>query len=261
MNDYPEVVEKIIDDYLQRLKLQLRRVPAREKEEFLREIQSHLYEAYQQEPGEDDIARAFAVLRKLGEPAEVVSDRLPGAMVGSGTKRNLPVYVIGGILIALFGAPLGFSAVAVLAGVLAALTGFVAAYYAAAGMMFLVSLVAMLLGLTRIYEPATWDRLIAAGFIQLNGPPARFFEVLSPGTQGFVFIVFAAAFAAAGLGMLWLGRYLFLGLRFLYGWTFDGVRKTAQTVRCMVRARSYRNVFNTSCSADSTAAGFSWGRK
>ena len=80
----------------------------------MREIQSHVYEAYQQMPGEDDVARIFAVLRNLGEPGEVVADRLPGAMVRSGTRRNLPLYVAGGILIALFGIPLGFGGFGVL---------------------------------------------------------------------------------------------------------------------------------------------------
>src|ERR1035441_2891775 len=87
MNNYPEVVAKIVSDYLERVKSQLRLVPAHEQGEFLREIESHLYEAYQQTPGEDDVARILAVLRKFGEPAEVVSDRLPGAMVRSGTRQ------------------------------------------------------------------------------------------------------------------------------------------------------------------------------
>src|SRR5260370_26673188 len=114
MNNYPVVVGKIADDYLQRVKSQLRPVPPREQEDFLREIQSHVYEAYQQTPGDDDVVRILVVLRKLGEPAEVVSDRLPAAMVRSGTKRSLPLYVVGGILIALFGIPLGFGGVGVL---------------------------------------------------------------------------------------------------------------------------------------------------
>src|ERR1017187_5083193 len=99
MNNYPEVVARIADDYLERVKSRLRQVPDRERIEFLREIESHLYEAYQQTPGEDDVARILVVLRNLGEPAEVVSDRLPGTMVRSGTKRNVPLFVVGGILI------------------------------------------------------------------------------------------------------------------------------------------------------------------
>src|SRR5712692_2732534 len=122
MNNYPVVVEKVADDYLERVKAQLRLVPAHEHEDFLREIRSHVYEAYQQTSGEDDVARILLVLRNLGEPAEVVSDRLPGAMIRSGTKRNLPLYVVGGILIALFGIPLGFGGVGVVVGLLFALS-------------------------------------------------------------------------------------------------------------------------------------------
>src|SRR5271167_172680 len=103
MSNYPDVVAKIVSDYLERVKSQLRLVPVREQSEFLREIESHVYEAYQQTPGEDDVARILAVLRNLGEPAQVVSDRLPGAMLRSGAKRKIPLYIIGGILIALFG--------------------------------------------------------------------------------------------------------------------------------------------------------------
>jgi uncharacterized membrane protein len=112
MNIYPEVVSKLADDYLQRVKLQLRQLPAPEQNEFLREIESHLYDAYQQMPGEDDVTRMLAVLRNFGEPIEVVQDRLPGAMLRSGTKRYLPLYIVGGILIALFGIPLGFGGMA-----------------------------------------------------------------------------------------------------------------------------------------------------
>jgi len=116
MNPYPEVVAKIAGDYMERVKSQLRLVSTQEQGDFLREIESHLYEAYQQMPGEDDVARILAVLRNFGEPAEVVSDRLPGALVRSGTKRNLPLYVAGGILIALFGLPLGSAGAGVLVG-------------------------------------------------------------------------------------------------------------------------------------------------
>ncbi len=138
MNEYPEAAAKIADDYLERVKLQLRLVPARERDEFLREIQSHIHEAYHRTPGEqtagdDDVARMLAVLRNFGEPAEVVSDRLPKAMVRSGTRRSLPLYILAGITIALFGIPLGCGGVGVLVGLLIALLGIIFAFYVVAG--------------------------------------------------------------------------------------------------------------------------------
>jgi uncharacterized membrane protein len=234
MNDYPEVVAKIANDYLERVKSQLRLVPAREQDEFLRELQSHLYEAYSQTAGADDVARILAVLRNLGEPAEVVADRLPKAMVRSGTRWNLPLYVLAGIAIALFGIPLGFGGVGVLVGLLIALLGVVFAYYVLAGGFLLAGAVFMSMGLIRVVLPELWDKLRMLGFIQINGP-AEFFNHLSPTGQAFFMFVFASAFLASGLGLLRLGKYLLRGLRFLLSLIFDGARRFAQTVRRKLR--------------------------
>jgi uncharacterized membrane protein len=234
MHDYPEVVAKIANDYLDRIKLQLGQVPAREQDEFLREIQSHLYEAYHQTPGPDDVARILEVLRNLGEPAEVVSERLPGAMVRSGAKRNLPLYILAGITIALFGVPLGFGGVGVLVGLLAALAGILVAYYAFTGSLLLVGAIFMSMGLIRVILPELWDKLMMLGVIQVNGP-AEFFNHLSPTGQAFFLLVFASVFIAAGLGLLRLGKYLLRGLRFLVSLIFDGARAFAQTVRRKLR--------------------------
>ncbi len=51
-------------------------------------------------------------------------------MVRSGAGRNLPLHILGGILIALFGIPLGFGGVAVLVGILATLAGMAVTYLA-----------------------------------------------------------------------------------------------------------------------------------
>ena len=231
MIDYPEAVAKIANDYLERVKSQLRLVPAREQDEFLKEIQSHIYEAYQQAAGEDDVAKILAVLRKLGEPSEVVSDRLPGAMVRSGTKRYLPLHLLSGILIGVFGIPLGVGCVAVLMGSLVTLAAIVAVFYGTMGVVFLTGVLFLVLGLTRIYEPSVWDKLVTNGFIHFDRPVADFLDQLPPGGQGLLLIVIAAVFVACGLGMLWVGRYLIRGLRFLFSLAFDRVRKSAQTVR------------------------------
>jgi uncharacterized membrane protein len=231
MNNYPEVVAKIANDYLERVRSHLRLVPAREQDDFLREIESHLYEAYQYTPGEDEVSRFLAVLRNLGEPAEVVFDRLPGAMVRSGAKRNQLLYVAGGILIALFGIPLGFGGVAVLMGLLAALAGIVAVYYAIAGTILLGGALFMLMGMTQIVLPQVWDKLLTLGFIRLDGPPVQFLDQFSAPDQGLIMVLFAGLLAVSGLGMLRLGRRLLRGLRFLFVLAFDWIRQLAQRVR------------------------------
>ena len=231
MSNYPEVVAKIANDYLERVKAQLPRVPAREQQEFLMEIQSHIYEAYQQTPGEDDVARIFVVLRNLGEPADVVADRLPGKMVRSGTTRSLPLYVVGGILVAMFGIPLGFGGVGVLVGLLGALAGLVIAYFATTGSILLVGALCTLLGLTRLFLPGAWDGLIAIGAVQINGPPAEFLDHLSAAEQGLLMLLGGCVLLAAGLGLLWVGKHLFRGMRFLFSLAFDWMRRLAQRAR------------------------------
>ena len=90
MNHYPDAVAQIAGDYVRRIKLQVAALPSADQQEFVREIESHIYEAYQQQaqPEPDPVAAILAVLRNLGEPAEVVSDRLPAAMVRSTRSKR-----------------------------------------------------------------------------------------------------------------------------------------------------------------------------
>jgi uncharacterized membrane protein len=234
MNSYSDTVGKIVESYMDRLKTRLRPVPASERDEFLQEIRSHIYESYLQAAGDaesDYVTRILGVLGKLGEPAEVVADRLSEAMMNSGSRRKLPLHIVAGVLIALFGIPLGFGGVAVLAGVLVALTGIVLSFYATMAVVFLTGTLLLVLGLTRIYEPAVWDRLLAYGVIQMDGPVAALFDQLTPLGQGVLMIVLAGVFVVCGLAMLWLGKYLTRGLRFLFILVFDWIRKLATRIR------------------------------
>jgi uncharacterized membrane protein len=236
MSNYPEVVTRIVDDYLARLKSQLQSLPNGEKQDFLLEIQSHIYEAFQQERGEDEVARILSVLRKLGEPGEVVAERLPATMISSGTQRHRPFQLLGGILLAIFGIPLGFAGAAVLMGMIAAVAGVVAGFYAVTGGVFLTGSVFMGLGLIRIYEPGFWDKLVSMGVIQMDGRLADLVDTFSPDTQGLIMLALACVFAAAGLGMLWLGKHLVRGLRLLLGLAPEGIRQIGQTIRRGFRA-------------------------
>lgn len=233
MSGYPQPVAAIANDYFERVKARLGAVPVREKDEFLREIESHVYEAYQQTPGEnDDVGRILAVLRNLGEPAEVVADRLPDTMLLSGSRRNLPLYIIGGLFVAFFGIPIGAGGLGVLVGLLGALAGLLAAYFAVTGSLLLVGALLMLLGLMRLAMPHLWDNLIAAGFIQM---PPVFLDRLSPADQGMVMLVIAGIIGIAGLGLLWVGKHLFRGMRFLFTLLVDWTSRAARSARRILR--------------------------
>lgn len=240
MNDYPEAVRKIVDDYMQRLKRQLRFLAASEQQDFLMEIQSHVYDAYQEAASEDDVERILNVLRRLGEPAEVVSDRLPTSMIRSGRTRSAPAYVIGGILLAVFGIPLGFGGAAVVVGMLAAFAGLLAGLYAAAFASILAAALWLALGLTRMYEPELWNRLLAAGVIQIDPQTASILEQLPTAVQASGMIMIACVFALMGAGLLWVAKRYFRCVSFLFSLVFDKVRSLSKRAQ---RTEAYRMAF------------------
>jgi len=119
MSHYPEGVEKIVQDYLQRVAIQLRRFPKFDQEEVLKELGSHIYESYCAGSDPDPVGRILDVLRKLGEPADVVAERLQESLLNVGKLKRVPLSVLGGIVVGMFGLPLGFAGVAILLGGLA----------------------------------------------------------------------------------------------------------------------------------------------
>src|SRR5882724_7623745 len=49
---------------------------------------------------DDDVAKILGVLRKIGEPAEVVADRFSETMMRSGARQKLPLHIIAGVFAA-----------------------------------------------------------------------------------------------------------------------------------------------------------------
>jgi uncharacterized membrane protein len=235
MNQYPEVVLKIVNDYLERVKAHLRMLPALEQHDFVLEIQSHLYDAYEQTPGSDDVARILAVLRNFGEPADVVAERLPGTMVRNGTRKNLPLYIIGGIAVAFFGLPLGFGGFGILIGFLAALAALLVAYFTFAGALAVAGTVVMSAGLMRFLMPELWHRLTELGYIQMSDPLGEFLESLPASDAGLLMMLFAAGLLGASWGLFRGGKHLLRGLRFLFTLIFDWMRRFAQSIRRKLR--------------------------
>jgi hypothetical protein len=214
MNAYPEAVAQIVEDYLVRLKAELATAPSQESSEIVSEIESHIYESYQQAPGTNDIARILYVLRTIGTPAEVAGVTLGTALVSAGTQRTLPFYVVSGILIAVFGIPLGVGGIAVLLGALGTLIGLVLAYYATVGAVLVLAGTCVLIAGTVAYYPTFWERLGGLGLVRLSSPPIHLLESLSPKEEGLLFLILGTICLAIGLGLLRIGRHLMRGLRF-----------------------------------------------
>ena len=90
-NNFSDSVGKIVNNYLDRIKPHLKGLEDADQEELVKEVYSHIYESFINDPTENEIDRIFNVLNKLGEPAEVVSSRISTSMVSMGKKKKLPL--------------------------------------------------------------------------------------------------------------------------------------------------------------------------
>lgn len=242
-SDFPEPVEKIVKDYLDRLNLRLQGMPAPDRGELVSEIRSHIYESYTAESSGDEIERILAVLRRLGEPADVIASRLPQAVTRLGKLRKAPLYLLAGFLIACVGVPLGLGAAAVLVGLLAAILGLLIAFYGAGGSMVLAGFLTAIVSAITILAPGlpyTLNDIFGAEVVHF-GPFQH-----NPQLAGVVGLILSLIVGGLGLLMLWSGKFVWRGFRFV-------IALITQNVRAIFDRLSRRN--HASQPARATAAG------
>lgn len=204
-NGFSGPVAQIVDNYLERLRKGLKGIPDRDRDELVKEINSHIYESFRNDPTPDEVARILKVLDKLGEPAEAISARMPEAMVTLGKKRKLPFLILAGLLIAFFGVPLGASGIGLVAGLVIALLGFILAFYVLAFSMILTGWLGAVILIVRLIVPNFLD------------PWMDIYPLVPDPTFNLViYIVGALLVAAIGFGMLWLGSRMMRGVRFVF---------------------------------------------
>lgn len=204
-NGFSGPAAQIVDNYLERLRKGLRGIPAKDQEDLVKEIHSHIYEAYRADPTPDDVARVLKVLDKLGEPADVISARMPEAMITLGKKKKLPLLILAGVLIAFFGVPLGLSGIGLVAGIVMALAGLILAFYVTAFSLILTGWLSAVVLIIRLFVPTFLD------------PWMDIYPLVSDPTLNLVIYIAAALLIAAlGFGMLWLGSRMLRGVRFVF---------------------------------------------
>jgi uncharacterized membrane protein len=204
-NGFSGPAAQIVDNYLERLRKGLRGIPAKDQEDLVKEIHSHIYEAYRADPTPDDVARVLKVLDKLGEPADVISARMPEVMISVGKKKKLPLLILAGALIAFFGVPLGLSGIGLVAGVIITLVGLILAFYIMAFSLILTGWLAAVVLVIRLFVP---------GFLD---PWMDIYPLVSDPTLNLViYIAGALLIAGLGFGMLWLGSRMLRGVRFVF---------------------------------------------
>ncbi len=220
-NGFSGPVAQIVDNYLERFKKGLKGIPAKDQDELVKEITSHIYESFRDDPTADEVARILKVLDKLGEPAAVISARMPEAMVTLGKKRKLPFLILAGVLIAFFGVPLGLGGLSVAVGLIISVLAIIVSFYIMAFSMILAGWLSAVIMIVRIFSP---------GFLD---PWINIYPLVSDPTFNTIIYIFGALLiAAVGFGILWLGSRMMRGVRFVFRLLFDKVknwRKKAPT--------------------------------
>ena len=216
-NGFNGPVAQIVDNYLERLKKGLKGIPAKDQEELVKEINSHIYESFRADPTPDEVARILRVLDKLGEPAAVLSARMPEAMVTLGKKRKLPFLILAGLLIAFFGVPLGLGGLSAAVGLIIGVLAVVVSFYIVAFSLILAGWLSAVIMIVRIFSPAFLDPWIDIYPL-----------VADPTLNTVIYILGALLLAALGFGLLWLGSRLMRGVRFVFRLLIEKIKTWRQ---------------------------------
>lgn len=88
-----------ITTYMQELARGLERAPAAQREEWLREVRSHLLEAAAEGEG-DAVARAQAAVERFGPAAEVAGGLMAEALLSEGARGFRPLLLARGLALA-----------------------------------------------------------------------------------------------------------------------------------------------------------------
>ena len=212
-NGFSGPVAQIVDNYLERLKKGLKGLPGKDRDELAKEINSHIYESFRNDPTPDEVARILKVLDKLGEPADVISARMPEAMVTLGKKRRLPFLILAGLLIAFFGVPLGLGGLSAAVGIIIGVLAVIVSFYIVAFSLILAGWLSAVLLIVRLVVP---------GFLD---PWVNIYPLVPDPTFNIViYIVGALVLSAIGFGMLWLGSRMMRGVRFVFRLLFTKIK-------------------------------------
>ena len=219
---FPPTAEKIVADYLEKLRAHLKGMNENDQNEILAEIRSHLYESFHAEKDGDDIDRCLRALKRLGEPAEVAAQRVSDSLTRLGKQKKSLLYILAGFLIVFFAAPLGMGGLSVIAGLLAALAALLIGYFATAVILVISGFICALFGLITIISPGVFmeiNRWAGEAIFQF-GPFQN-----HPQLAGVITLIIAMVLAALGLLMLWSGKHIWRGLRYTLNLMLAKIRK------------------------------------
>jgi len=235
-NELPHAAERIASDYMDRLTERLTGMPISDRRELMNEIRFHIYDSYMSETTGDEIERILTVLRRLGEPEDVISSRMPQAVERLGKGKKAPLYILAGILIALFAVPLGLGAIGVLIGLLAALFGLVIAYYGLGVSLAVSGFLSALVCFIAVVSPDLLERInYAVGYQFIGYEPIIFRD---PQLGGLIGLIVSLILLGLGVLILWSGKYLWRGFCFV---TVLITQKVAEIFKRFTRSKSNKS--------------------
>ena len=212
-NGFSGPVAQIVDNYLDRLKKGLKGISAKDQEDLVKEIHSHIYESFRNDPTPDEVTRILKVLDKLGEPAAVISARMPEAMVTLGKKKKLPFLILAGLLIAFFGVPLGAGGLSAAVGLIIGVLALIISFYVVAFSLILAGWLSAVVLIIRLIVP---------GFLD---PWMDIYPLVSdPTFNTVIYILGALLISALGFGLLWRGSRMMRGIRFVFRLLFEKIK-------------------------------------
>jgi len=219
-DNFNEDVRKIVDDYIKRIESCMGKMPERDKTDFLKEIESHIYESYTESGIKNEIDRILDVLRRIGEPSEVFKTRGSETMKRIGKEKNIPLYILLGAIIAIFGLPIGFGGLGIVIGILGVLLGILVAYFATAFGFTIGGLGGIFASIIHIIDPDFFLRITGEDSF-FNLP---FVHISNANIEGVVGIFISLLLLSLGIFMMWSGKYIFRGLRSVVIISFNRIK-------------------------------------
>lgn len=91
--------ERIYQDYLYRIRKQIKGLNQQNQDEILMELNSHIYENLQEHPAGNEVEKLLNILEKLGRPEEILKPLVADKKLAEATRTFNPIHVFKALLL------------------------------------------------------------------------------------------------------------------------------------------------------------------
>lgn len=207
MDNNTSAVEKVVNDFLIRVKDRIGPDATGDKERFMTDLKGRIEALYNEEQTGDEIDRILNVIRKIGEPEQVAASfRKPEGKSEQTTSRSPLFWVLMIFLGLVFGLPVAMGALGALIGLCAGLIGILVGYVAVGVGLTFGGLATLVVSFLVLFAP---DALIAINaFFDMEMVHYGMFN-FSPFIGGIIGMVAGGVMTGIGGLILFSTRYIF----------------------------------------------------